>query len=652
MVNCNTHGFLRSSIASYIFFWCFLEFAIPQSGAGHYASILVAAVPLPRGRLLLDCAGDAAWTTFREHMRVATETGRLDLRPETVQFAEILVSSLLEGDGLRAGVQQFYEDICSPTAESFCVYGAANALFVVAAHSHRSADSAVDASEASVFRAQAQDYLRMADWLVGSQHCLDFRESSSWPIRADDVLANVNISAGTREFSMARDAAAPPPEYPPPPFSSLNAWPSSSLATALAVPPAVKPSLSSEATLGVVAVGTHPTLTMEAVTMLRDFAFDAETRVELRRTLGVVYKCAVFPELCGAGGTDPVADLIGPFEAPPAYETYTIAHIAATLAKIGEELSATSRVDMLVCTSPFIVCALLQRAMKLPLLAYFGLPMLWKRPTDHFEDASARVAFWAELQRLAAEPRVVIATNNPLLSEQIAHQSGLLPPVVRVHARFTGAVYVPTNLDKALLVSRTKFLWVTLGCLLKAFTPDDYPVAFTVLNSDSKLSFRELAAHRLAVVVPWEHALMAFFEFYSMSMPLVMPDVPWTYRLLFDADNNLGSTTAQYFDVDPSCDRLTGCAAGARPHPSPPFAFDTLEARHYWYQYSFLAQWPHVHRFTSLPQLLDMVLTVDLAQTSAQMRAFNDRTLVQSVAFWRHAGRRLLGATSPMPTGA
>ena len=145
-----------------------------------------------------------------------------------------------------------------------------------------------------------------------------------------------------------------------------------------------------------------------------------------------------------------------------------------------------------------------------PLLGYLGLPLLWKRPTDHFDNTTARESFWGLLRYLLGRSDVVLASNNPILAEQMAFQAKEAKnvPVVHPHARFTQAVYAPTLLNDVLLVSRTKFLWVALGCALRRFMDETYPIKFTVANSDSKLSFKEMAAHRAVVIIPWEHALM------------------------------------------------------------------------------------------------------------------------------------------------
>eukprot|EP00971_Amphidinium_carterae_P170963 3388122-Amphidinium_carterae.1 len=132
--------------------------------------------------------------------------------------------------------------------------------------------------------------------------------------------------------------------------------------------------------------------------------------------------------------------------------------------------------DMLICTSPFIICAVLQSLIGLPSILYLGLPILWKMPTDHFHHPDARSEFWSLAARVVHSDSVVLAVNNPLLAQQISFQTpGAEPWGVRPHAVFTKATYVPVRSGEVLAVSRTKFLWVTFGAILKRMSPKDYP---------------------------------------------------------------------------------------------------------------------------------------------------------------------------------
>ena len=96
--------------------------------------------------------------------------------------------------------------------------------------------------------------------------------------------------------------------------------------------------------------------------MIRDCAFTSTDAVKVVRTYGITYKCTVFPEMCGEGmesSDDPIAALIGRFEAPPPYELYTFEVIVRS--KVSRGRFSILDFDLLVCTSPFVVCGLLQQ---------------------------------------------------------------------------------------------------------------------------------------------------------------------------------------------------------------------------------------------------------------------------------------------------
>merc|ERR1711879_234697 len=124
-----------------------------------------------------------------------------------------------------------------------------------------------------------------------------------------------------------------------------------------------------------------------------------------------------------------------------------------------------------------------------------------------------------------------MGTNNPPLWHQLEY-SFRQPDekwevrILRPHNRYMNVYYTPkvaTQKDGFVhhhfaFVSRTKFQWVTMECLLKRMiAQDSLPLSFETLNTLSSKSFNELAAFTAVVLVPWEAALMAFYEYYSMG---------------------------------------------------------------------------------------------------------------------------------------
>ena len=76
--------------------------------------------------------------------------------------------------------------------------------------------------------------------------------------------------------------------------------------------------------------------------------------------------------------------------------------------------------------------------------------------------------------------------------------------------------------------------------LLGTHTMHKARVAELCCAEGHQLILKELAEYTATVVFPWEHALMSFYEYYSMNMPLLFPVQEWCLRLVFHAEGNLG----------------------------------------------------------------------------------------------------------------
>lgn len=197
------------------------------------------------------------------------------------------------------------------------------------------------------------------------------------------------------------------------------------------------------------------------------------------------------------------------------------------------------------------------------------------------------------------------------------------------------------------VVSRTKFQWVTFECLFKRMIHfGKLPFKFDVLNTDSKKSFFEMASYTAIVLLPWEAALMAFYEYYSMNMPMFLPAREMLYRTVYHAEGNLGTTKPIYMKksplvaAEPSAE-AAGDEKKSDEHPFPPFAFDKLDSRAYWLGYSDFARWPGLKYFYNLQELCKYLLQEDAPAMAATMKLHNDKTFASSVAFYRDSLSRL-----------
>ncbi|CAD7924387.1 unnamed protein product [Amoebophrya sp. A25] len=559
-------------------------------------------------------------------------------------------TSFADEMGLYKGVDDFFHDICDLNLKTtqVCLYGLFNALVVLAL-------------------AGDTEFARPGLRMLGNLQCLDYLESSSWRFKSADLQA---VLQNSTLWKVGEKQAAPhqvmltgknkiDAEY----FAKcdVSAWMLSRKAEQMLMARSSgQPTNEPEAKKSVrmLLFGTHPTLTLEPYTMIADHVFPQDKfDLDLQGVFGISYKCHIYPLLCN--DNDPIATLLGAFD--KADETYTTDKALLTLEAVFESLKDTA--DVFICTSPFFLCAVMAALLPAETLQFnfMGLPALWKAPHDVADNMET---FWEYGHKFFRRENSVHVTNNFLLFEQLRYMFGEQDTtklrVLRPHNRYMNAYYVPRkhliataerkknlSLEELRnkeapaplvhyvgLVSRTKFQWVTFECLFKRLIHEgNLPFDFEVLNTDSKLSFQEMGTFTAMILVPWEAALMAFYEFYSMNMPLFVPSRDMLYRTVYHAEGNLGTTKNIYHVRSP---RLAGADAESI-HPYPPFAFEKLDARIYWLEFSDFVRWPGIRQFFHLQELVKLLLQEDAPAMAAEMKLYNDKTFASSVAFYRRA---------------
>ena len=104
----------------------------------------------------------------------------------------------------------------------------------------------------------------------------------------------------------------------------------------------------------------------------------------------------------GSGETeDPIASVLGAFDGSNDDFTMEKAEtqiIEVLQNKIFTDCSDDSILKVAVCTAPFILCTIMAEFVKtcknVHLLAYLGLPPLWKGPVDFHDNAKARERYF------------------------------------------------------------------------------------------------------------------------------------------------------------------------------------------------------------------------------------------------------------------
>ena len=160
-----------------------------------------------------------------------------------------------------------------------------------------------------------------------------------------------------------------------------------------------------------------------------------------------------------------------------------------------------------------------------------------------------------------------------------------------------------------------------LHCLFRAFKPDSYPFNF-FSKADTDRTIRTFATFRAVVLFPHDFALMTFYEFYAMSVPLFMPSHLSKYLFPFSASVPLLDWTPK---------------RKARRVDDPPFSplsLTTSAALRFWASSIDFFALPGVQHFESIAGLLSMLPLADFESMSRQTRENRQTRIESGAAFW------------------
>ncbi|CAE7301556.1 unnamed protein product [Symbiodinium sp. CCMP2456] len=544
-----------------------------------------------------------------------------------------------------------YQALQAPSG--FCLYGYLTALMVLAWHK---------------LPEHVGDALRRvytARHLLGHYHSFDFLESSSWPVSSFLVLVNFHAGGTWIPLNSAPDYAHPG-QYGSAFYYERLAW--RGTAEALKSAPGAAPFFllpgegpphewrglgAPKQHLVVWQFCIHTSTAGEAVTMITRFLHD-DYRIEFRGNSLAMQLCANYrPSLCASGRNREYLDwLSARFEA----EDAAFSELSESFQK--EMMPQLAEADVWMCSIPAVWCWLLWDAAKAhhrlhgahpPIFAYLGLPIL---QYVHRDD---RTSFLEAFVEMGKSERNILAANNAYLAEEVAWQTGLKIPTLRIHGLHTNATYYPLR-NSEVLVSRPGTSGGWQECVLDRFV-DANPqyklkfVQFTnLLNPDTTeevynntLSYRSLAQFRAVVGFPYDTSLMFFWEFYSMNMPTFVPFQLWHWGV-FGQHTRPDLEQPRIFPGEGHA--LSSLIAEEDRLPYSPFfdGFGPLDVERsiFWSKYTDWAMFPHVQYFQSVPDLMIQLITLDLQAVSSAMKNFNEECLMKSVAAWRYVVERWL----------
>eukprot|EP00928_Gymnodinium_smaydae_P090055 TRINITY_DN73906_c0_g1_i1.p1 TRINITY_DN73906_c0_g1~~TRINITY_DN73906_c0_g1_i1.p1 ORF type:complete len:835 (+),score=90.29 TRINITY_DN73906_c0_g1_i1:78-2507(+) len=467
------------------------------------------AVPVPKA---LSCSDMPGWGPFLSNLQANAREG-FPMDEALYRQAQQL---LHDTHDKPYPPQDFFKYLCGaldavwPLPDKFCLYGFVGALFVRSRHLMLSSDFEV--------RKAADMDFQYATTVLGKEGSVDFLDSSPWPVSILDIYLNINQTEFiTYEEYCRRNPVRLPAVHP----ESLHWKPSLApeYFDSSHVPPRVL----------LAVVGTHATLSLEPVDMLRRFVHDVELRAVF---FGLEPRWCNILGMCDQG-TTALSQLFKDAEQDPYAHPWS--EMVRRIEAIYDSDANLQGAQVLLCTEPLAGCLMLRevassRQHDLPILGYLGVALLNNCPPQGIG------TFWQHLVKLQHQgPHVSsLAVNNLILSEQTFYQTGYRLPYVRAHGLYTEMAYTPF-LPQILMWRAPLFVYSTTRCAMIRFLQGmpDLQVSFRFLEESENLPYKEVAQHRAVALFPWDHALMTFYELYSAGIPLLLPQAEWMYRFLY-----------------------------------------------------------------------------------------------------------------------
>jgi len=332
----------------------------------------------------------------------------------------------------------------------------------------------------------------------------------------------------------------------------------------------------------------------------------------------------------------------------------------AKLAAIIRSSDFASLTDLVVCGGPAWFCAMLRSVWPVPMLLYFAWPIVPLVP------ASVKAHVLAQVQLLAQSvvPPTVMVAANWVLAAQFALQIRVQIPVQRPHGLYVNETYnpVPTLAGRPrVMVTRVgqwartsgvallETVWLFMEERKRAGNPYPFELVWLSIrirgtNTTAPVRYADFAKFHACIFWPWDVMMLLFDELYTMTMPLLVPERRWMTHLMV---HSLRHTDANWWHLrTPSVNGSLPCASSIEfPLPFLPWFGDDDGVRQaaYWYELGDFVQFPHVTYFSSLPDMLQQVQSLDVPAIRAGMGAFNAATYRGSLGFYRRAAAALLG---------
>jgi len=271
---------------------------------------------------------------------------------------------------------------------------------------------------------------------------------------------------------------------------------------------------------------------------------------------------------------------------------------------------------------------------------YFSVRLSWSS-----DSAAQDSKLLKQLRALFADPRDFAATSSPIWSSQVLYQTAAYVPALRplsLYATQQGIVtlqeqskrlrYSGGRSDACLLV-RSRLLFVTAHGiaflhLLEALLPRLQPLQLA-LQGTQWMAYQEYVGYRALLLIPHAPILMAFYDFYALNIPMVLPSKLYMLKLLQVRGHALEKRPLEDFDISytqarcettgPACHQdQTTCDSLFPASPMDIWPADVLDAGRLVDLMSFYS-WPGVLVFDSLHVAIDALKSPDVEERADMM---------------------------------
>jgi hypothetical protein len=221
------------------------------------------------------------------------------------------------------------------------------------------------------------------------------------------------------------------------------------------------------------------------------------------------------------------------------------------------------------------------------------------------------------------EKRLYVAANSLYDVYYCKYFTGLEPAYIPSICDYVGVQYAPENRPPLLWDSRSeKISHLFMGEINGLQTPRGY--------YSGRYEWANLVKHKAIIHVPYNASIMSFFEHYWMNIPLFVPTREYMMELK-RAYGAIGEITHNQ------------CANHAPPgsfvkngtfNAPDPNEYDDIESLLFWSQWWDMYTMPHITYFSSIQDLREKLLTVDLQKISMAMKEHNKVRKASALRKW------------------